>query len=293
MRRSLYCSWKRHVLVLLLFGAAFGYLEAAVVSYLRYLHEPFVHRFYPGRPSGNLFPLLTGQQAATAGQQERRVRITELGREAATLIMLGGVALAISTNSGQWVAAFIIAFGLGHHVLRLSEGDTGLAGLTSYLGHPVHHSCSMGGASACAGFSFSNDDCGGRLAPAARGNTEPRATRPLELGRACCWSRRHHTLVHPRLCQRDGRCSSKTVPLVGVCDWHGDCRSGLYQGSGGKQDTSGGCIGLSLAGLHNPDEIDGASWPASIATSMLCRFSNAGPSPRAHSAHHLRLPLHV
>jgi hypothetical protein len=112
MSRSRYFSWKRHVLALLLFGAAFGYLEAAVVSYLRYLHEPFVHRFYPGRPSGDLFPLLTRQQAATAGQKERGVRITELGREAATLIMLGGVALAISTNFGQWVAAFVIAFGV-------------------------------------------------------------------------------------------------------------------------------------------------------------------------------------
>ena len=32
--------WKRTVLALLLFGTAFGYLEAAVVSYLRLLHEP-------------------------------------------------------------------------------------------------------------------------------------------------------------------------------------------------------------------------------------------------------------
>ena len=103
--------WKRTVLALLLFGTAFGYLEAAVVSYLRYLHEPVVQRFYPGRPPGDLFPLLTREQAGTAGPQERRVRITEIGREAATIVMLAGVALATSANLGQWAAAFVIAFG--------------------------------------------------------------------------------------------------------------------------------------------------------------------------------------
>ena len=42
--------WKRTVIALLLFGTAFGYLEAAVVSYLRFLHEPVRQRFYPDRP---------------------------------------------------------------------------------------------------------------------------------------------------------------------------------------------------------------------------------------------------
>jgi hypothetical protein len=35
------------VLGLVLFGSAFGYLEAAVVSYLRYLHEPVLHFYSP------------------------------------------------------------------------------------------------------------------------------------------------------------------------------------------------------------------------------------------------------
>ena len=111
MYQSLSFPWKRQVLALLLFGTAFGYLEAAVVSYLRYLHEPIVHRFYPNRPPGELFPLLTREQSATAGPWEHKVRATELWREAASIIMLGGVAFAISTNPGQWVAAFVIAFG--------------------------------------------------------------------------------------------------------------------------------------------------------------------------------------
>jgi hypothetical protein len=100
------------VLALVLFGSAFGYLEAAVVSYLRYLHAPVLHSFYPARSINDLFPLLTPDEAAQAGTQERKVRLTEIGREASTILMLAAVALAISTNLGQWVAAFAIAFGV-------------------------------------------------------------------------------------------------------------------------------------------------------------------------------------
>jgi hypothetical protein len=105
-------SWKVQVLVLLLFSTAFGYLEAAVVSYLRYLHEPIRQHFYPGRPSGELFPLLTREQVMAAGEQARKVLVTEIGREAATILMLAAVALALSTKTGQWAAAFGIAFGI-------------------------------------------------------------------------------------------------------------------------------------------------------------------------------------
>jgi hypothetical protein len=105
-------SWKRHVLALVLFGSAFGYLEAAVVSYLRYLHAPVLHRFFPERSINDLFPLLTPAQAVQAGPQQRRVLFTEVGREAATILMLAGIALAVSTNLGQWTAAFAIAFGV-------------------------------------------------------------------------------------------------------------------------------------------------------------------------------------
>src|ERR1700686_266032 len=102
--------WKRTVIALLLFGTAFGYLEAAVVSYLRFLHEPVRRRFYPDRPPGDLFPLLTRHEAVADPQQQRIVLI-EIGREAATIVMLAGTALAIATNVGQWAAAFVIAFG--------------------------------------------------------------------------------------------------------------------------------------------------------------------------------------
>ncbi len=103
--------WKRTVVALLLFGAAFGYLEAAVVSYLRLLHEPARQRFYPGRAPDKLFPLLTLEQLRAAGGDQQRMLGIEIGREGATIVMLAAIALAVAGNGSQWAAAFVIAFG--------------------------------------------------------------------------------------------------------------------------------------------------------------------------------------
>lgn len=103
--------WKRTVLALLLFGTAFGYLEAAVVGYLRVLHEPARQQFHPGRPPGDLFPLLTLEQLRAAGGQQQRTLAIEIGREAATILMLAAMGLAIAENAGQWAAGFVISFG--------------------------------------------------------------------------------------------------------------------------------------------------------------------------------------
>ena len=94
-----------------LFGTAFGYLEAAVVSYLRSLHEPVVQRIYPKRATGDLFPLLTLDQIRTEAPEQTRTLIVEIGREVATLAMLAAIALAVARDAGQWAAAFAIAFG--------------------------------------------------------------------------------------------------------------------------------------------------------------------------------------
>ena len=104
--------WKRTVFALFLFGTAFGYLEAAVVSYLRLLHEPARLRFYPTRPPAELFPLLTLDQLRAAGPQQMQTLATEIGREAATLVMLAAIALAVARNAGEWAAAFVVAFGV-------------------------------------------------------------------------------------------------------------------------------------------------------------------------------------
>ncbi|HWE51303.1 MAG TPA: hypothetical protein VG273_16040 [Bryobacteraceae bacterium] len=102
---------RRAVAVLLLFGAAFGYLEAAVVTYLRILHEPARLQYYPGRPSSELFPLLTLEQLQSAPDQQKTLFV-EIGREAATNVMLAAIALAVASNARQWAAAFAIAFGV-------------------------------------------------------------------------------------------------------------------------------------------------------------------------------------
>jgi hypothetical protein len=104
--------WKQAVLSLALFGVAFGYLEAAVVSYLRVIHAPTVQRFYPGRNPGDLFPLLTLEQTRKVAPEQMRTIAIEVGREAATLVMLAGIALAVCRNAGEWAAAFAIAFGV-------------------------------------------------------------------------------------------------------------------------------------------------------------------------------------
>ncbi|MGD1072484.1 MAG: hypothetical protein ABSB15_20355 [Bryobacteraceae bacterium] len=102
----------RPVAILLLFGTAFGYLEAAVVSYLRILHEPARRHYYPDRPPSELFPLLTLDQVRAAGSEQRNTLFIEIGREAATLLMLAAIALALAHNAHEWSAAFAIAFGV-------------------------------------------------------------------------------------------------------------------------------------------------------------------------------------
>jgi hypothetical protein len=75
------------------FAVAMGYLEAVVVIYLREI-------YYPG---GFVFPLVTipGNYLAI-----------EMGREAATLIMLLAVGMLSGENRVQRLAFFLLAFGV-------------------------------------------------------------------------------------------------------------------------------------------------------------------------------------
>src|SRR5260370_37671525 len=79
--------FQRIILAVVLFGAAFGHLETVVVSYLRDLHEPARQRFYPGRPSGDLFPLLTLDQIRQSCAVQPISLVIESGRESATIVM--------------------------------------------------------------------------------------------------------------------------------------------------------------------------------------------------------------
>ena len=102
----------RTVAALLLFGISFGYLEAAVVVYLRAIYDPIRQRLHPGRGAGELFPLISPQELAASGPENpSRLRI-EIGREAATIAMLAAFGLAAGRNFSQRMAAFAIVFGL-------------------------------------------------------------------------------------------------------------------------------------------------------------------------------------
>lgn len=103
---------RRALLALLLFGVAFGYLEGAVVTYLRTLHEPARRHYYPNRAASELFPLLTLDQLRAAAPEQMQTLYAEIGREAATMAMLAAIAFAVSCNRRQWAAAFAISFGI-------------------------------------------------------------------------------------------------------------------------------------------------------------------------------------
>lgn len=75
------------------FGAAFGWVEAAVVVYLRAI-------VYPGGFALPLAPI------------EPPLAVVELAREAATLVMLAAVAMLAGRTRWQRFSAFLVAFGV-------------------------------------------------------------------------------------------------------------------------------------------------------------------------------------
>jgi len=103
--------WKRQTMAILLFGISFGYVEAAVVTYLRPQFDAVRAAFTPQSSRRDVFPMLSAQQVKAAGPDMERLVGTEIAREAATLLMLGAVAAAASGNFRQWFAFFLLAFG--------------------------------------------------------------------------------------------------------------------------------------------------------------------------------------
>ena len=102
---------RRVIAGLVIFSTAFGYVEAAVVAYLRSIYNPLRGQFYLGSQN-DLFPLLSLQQLQTLGSEHvLRLKI-ELVREIATLLMLAGAALIAARKPREWVASFLICFGI-------------------------------------------------------------------------------------------------------------------------------------------------------------------------------------
>lgn len=117
---------RRTIIGIVLFGVAFGYVEAAVVVYLRAMYDPLRHQLHPERSLGELFPLIRLDElqqidrpaADSASRYERTLTShlhrlkTELGRELATLVLLAGVALLAAKSFNEWIAVFMITFGI-------------------------------------------------------------------------------------------------------------------------------------------------------------------------------------
>jgi hypothetical protein len=105
-------NFRRVLVAIVLFGIAFGCVEAAVVVYLRTLGEPAREKVLASRPHDEVFPLLTLDDWKNAGMDFRPLAATELVRELATMLMLASIGLAYAQNSRQWLAGFMIAFGV-------------------------------------------------------------------------------------------------------------------------------------------------------------------------------------
>jgi hypothetical protein len=105
-------SWRTAVAGIVLFGLGFGYVEAACVVYLRHIYDPIRRELHPERKSGDLFPMITTEELRGQGLEVEKLLLVELGREAATLIMLASVAAAVAGNRREWFAGFCAGFGV-------------------------------------------------------------------------------------------------------------------------------------------------------------------------------------
>lgn len=84
---------RRRIVWLIIFAVAMAYVESAVVVYLRTIYYP----------QGFAFPLVLMPSGMVA---------IEIGREAATLVMLLGVAMLAGADRWDRIAAFCVAFGV-------------------------------------------------------------------------------------------------------------------------------------------------------------------------------------
>ena len=97
---------------LVLFGVSFGYVEAAVVVYLQTLYQPLRDAAYGEAYRNEVVPPLRLEHLEAAGPQHAHLLLVELGREFATLVLLAAAGLAVARNVREWLAGFVIAFGV-------------------------------------------------------------------------------------------------------------------------------------------------------------------------------------
>lgn len=102
-------SFRQGILALLVFGISFGFIEAAVVVYLRTLTAP--HREAAGLERDELFPVLTPRRGPVPEEVVRVWRAERL-REFATLALLWSAGMALGRTGTARFAVFLVAFGL-------------------------------------------------------------------------------------------------------------------------------------------------------------------------------------
>jgi hypothetical protein len=103
---------RRRLFVLLLFGAVFGYVEAAAVVYIRVMYEPIHQRLFPASAPDDLFPLFAPDQWAREGPPYLQQPFLEVGRELGTVLLVVLVAAGVSRSGREWFASFLLTFGL-------------------------------------------------------------------------------------------------------------------------------------------------------------------------------------
>ncbi|MFC1738498.1 hypothetical protein ACFL1G_05550 [Planctomycetota bacterium] len=91
-------SMLKHLGIVVIFGIALAYFEAAVVVYLRAI-------FYPG---GFIFPL----QEFGMTDLWQRLLVTEIGREAASIVLILSAAWLFAGNLRRSLAHFLIIFAI-------------------------------------------------------------------------------------------------------------------------------------------------------------------------------------
>lgn len=102
-------NWPK-LLLLALFGLAFGYVEAAVVTYLRQLVRFNGHYVVSGYHTLLNLGFITFVSPVPSLLVSNRISAIEVGREAATIVMLAAAAYLAGTDRRQRLGAFLVAF---------------------------------------------------------------------------------------------------------------------------------------------------------------------------------------
>ncbi len=99
----------QQVLLVALFAIAMGYVEAAVVVYLRALYYP---DGFPVPVKLGALPIRFARIPEFENRMPPSMLRTEIGREVATIVMLVSLAVLVGSSAAQALGVFLLAFGV-------------------------------------------------------------------------------------------------------------------------------------------------------------------------------------